>query len=107
VTMQPGDQPPTIEQRVTDLEAGALDLPCPKCGCTDVRIRYCDGCQLRHYRSNTLADDQCRDGDPEHFHRTCARCTYAWRTDDAINARVMCPETRTSAEPANTTLEES
>lgn len=59
------------------------DLPCPKCGDADVRVRYCDGCKLRH---NTSA---CSHGEREHFHRSCRRCGFDWKTDDAIDAKAV------------------
>lgn len=70
----------------------ALTLPCPKCTCADTAMAYCDGCALRPPESILIkhADDYCRDGDPEHFHRRCAGCGYRWRTDDVINAQVKC-----------------
>lgn len=60
------------------------DIDCPKCGDSDIHIRYCDGCKKRQYK------DQCRHGDPEHFHRLCRRCSYAWMTTDAKNPQVVC-----------------
>lgn len=60
------------------------DLPCPKCGHADVRIRYCDGCKLRMW------NDPCLHREPEHFHRSCRRCGYFWQTNDAIDPKVMC-----------------
>lgn len=58
--------------------------PCPKCGGRDVWMRYCDSCAKRTYR------DDCRHGEPEHFHRGCRTCQYEWRTDDVIEPKVVC-----------------
>jgi hypothetical protein len=68
-------------------------LACPKCGHEDTAMNYCDGCGLRPYHAVTgmHADDRCNDGDLEHNHRYCRRCTYRWRTDDVIGARRVCP----------------
>lgn len=65
---------------------------CPKCGYADTSMAYCDGCALRPLGSiaGRYADDACRDGDPEHFHRRCRQCGYRWRTDDVIEPRVVC-----------------
>lgn len=69
-------------------------LPCPKCASPDTSMAYCDGCALRPVESIMFkyADDYCRDGDPEHFHRSCRQCGYRWKTDDAIDPRVMCAD---------------
>lgn len=68
------------------------DLPCRKCGGNEVSVRYCDGCDLRATTSvlSKYPDDKCAHGDPEHMHRACRRCGYRWRTDDVIDARVVC-----------------
>ena len=55
------------------------DLPCPKCGDTDVVIRHCD--PPRKWSSTRTCGGM---SDPEHFDRTCQRCLYAWRTDDVL-----------------------
>lgn len=70
----------TADQRVPD-------LPCQKCGDTEVRIRYCDGCRLKLY------SDGCH-GLPEHFHRQCLRCGYGWCTDDVPDARLLCSDAK-------------
>ena len=74
-------------------------LRCPKCGYTDTSVEYCDGCMLRPPESimSKHADDYCRDGDPEHFHRACRQCRYRWKTDDVINPRVVCSDKRRRA----------
>ncbi|ACU71825.1 hypothetical protein Caci_2916 [Catenulispora acidiphila DSM 44928] len=65
---------------------------CPKCGSDDTAMNYCDGCRLRPYSAydGNHLDNKCADGDTEHFHRSCGRCRYQWRTDDVINAREVC-----------------
>jgi excisionase family DNA binding protein len=67
-------------------------LPCPKCSSPETSMAYCDGCALRPPESVSLkhADDYCRDGEPEHFHRRCSQCSYRWKTDDVIDPRIMC-----------------
>jgi predicted nucleic-acid-binding Zn-ribbon protein len=74
------------EEDVSAIPGVASDLPCPKCLGDDVSLRYCDSC--RHKLHSRF--DLCRHGDPEHFHRTCRRCGYEWRTDDLLQARVVC-----------------
>jgi hypothetical protein len=68
------------------------DLPCPKCGHTGVSIAYCDACDRRPYTSSIrkYEDDYCSHGDVDHFHRACRRCTYRWKTEDALNPRRVC-----------------
>lgn len=63
---------------------------CPACGSTEVKMRYCDACRTRVGFSNTPDLDRCAHGDPEHFHRRCQRCEYAWRTDDINDAQIRC-----------------
>ncbi len=66
-------------------------LACPKCGHEDTGMNYCDGCYLRPMRiTGDYADDKCSDGDLEHNHRWCKRCSYRWRTNDVISARKVC-----------------
>ena len=56
-----------------------VDVACPKCGTNAARLIYCDSAVIGiHVREA----DRCMPGDPEHFHRSCARCSYMWRTDD-------------------------
>lgn len=67
-----------------------VDLACPKCGHSDVRIAYCDSSPtLRPWSSvvKSHEDDYCGMHDPEHFHRSCRRCSYRWRTDDTLGRR--------------------
>lgn len=71
------------------------DLECPKCGGAEVRIEYCDGCVLvPGYSSRATRANVCTDGDPEHFHRYCQRCRYAWRTDDIPDPKIHCAKVR-------------
>jgi len=74
-------------------------LPCPKCSSLDTMMAYCDGCRLRPPDSVSLkhADDYCRDGEPEHFHRRCNQCSYRWKTGDVNEPRVMCTDPRRRA----------
>ncbi len=69
-------------------------LPCPKCSSPETSMAYCDGCRLRPPDSVSLkyADDYCRDGEPEHFHRRCAQCGYRWKSHDVNEPRVMCAD---------------
>jgi hypothetical protein len=57
--------------------ARVADLPCPKCGHTDVSLSYervCHGwSKCPHWG-----------GQQEHFHRSCRRCSYRWATDDVL-----------------------
>ena len=92
------EPPPTLGEQIKVLFGGTVappdpwapDLPCPKCGGNDTAMRYCDGCNQRPALQDP--DDRCGHGDPEHFHRNCRRCSYRWRTDDVIDARVVCAE---------------
>ena len=53
---------------------------CPKCNTlrgpqTALGIRYCPGSNP----ANPYQKDRCRSGvEPEHFHRVCTTCGYAW-----------------------------
>jgi hypothetical protein len=88
--------PEVVERRSADSPQSSAptvpDLPCPKCGGSDVNIAYCDGCDLRPYSSTIrkYEDDYCSHGDSEHFHRRCRRCSYQWRTDDVLTPRRVC-----------------
>ncbi len=75
---------------MSDETAKVADLPCPKCGGDDVRVRW----QPRAGVTDG-SHDRCRDVIPdfyeserrwsvfvEHFHRHCQRCGYWWPTDD-------------------------
>lgn len=77
-----------------DLGPGAPQLSCPKCGHAETGMSYCDGCDLRPSVGfgSKHADDVCDHGDVEHFHRSCARCRYRWRTNDVINPRKVCEQ---------------
>lgn len=67
-----------------------LDLAesCPKCASGDTWVRYCDACgnDANGFTTRRL----CRHGEAEHFHRGCRHCSYTWRTDDVIDAKVVC-----------------
>jgi len=60
---------------------------CPKCGSRDTWMRYCDACKRRVWGAPGV---NCRHGDAEHFHRGCRQCSYEWRTDDVLGAKVVC-----------------
>jgi hypothetical protein len=62
--------------------------PCPKCGSADAWMGYCDSCSTSHHAS--YPNQLCRHGDPEHFHHGCRQCRHEWRTDDVIDAKVVC-----------------
>jgi len=59
------------------------DLPCTRCGSPDVSIEYCASDWGAIYPGNR---------DREHFHRTCRRCSYRWRTDDTLDAPPLSAE---------------
>ena len=62
------------------------ETACPKCGGGGTSMAYCDSCHgsVRYDRA------LCSHGDPEHFHHHCVRCGFRWRTDDVIDAKVVC-----------------
>ena len=60
------------------------DLPCPKCGSPEVRIRYA----AADNSSCAIHRDECPWYGAEHFHRHCQRCTHIWFTLDVLPAGV-------------------
>lgn len=54
-------------------------LPCPKCGETDTKMRWCSGSYSMHWGACTVQEP----GD--HFHRACPRCTHKWTTYDTLS----------------------
>lgn len=69
--------PSTTPPPVTYVGPHVLDLPCPKCGHTDVTLHY-----YGEYGCTRPSCDQY--AGPEHFHRHCRRCSYEWSTNDVL-----------------------
>lgn len=57
------------------------DVPCPKCGDTDVWLSYMAQEPPTECTSSLRCDWY---GGREHFHRHCRRCGYLWSTDDVL-----------------------
>jgi hypothetical protein len=56
---------------------GPPDVPCPKCGSTDVQLAHCGG------RAGDANWTSCWQRG-EHFDRHCRRCHFRWRTFDVL-----------------------
>lgn len=75
------------EDTMTDAPAPGrvADLPCPKCGNSDVVMRY-----ITATRWQECVHVVCNHHGVEHFHRHCRRCGYQWTTLDVLPTAGGC-----------------